>query len=729
MILNLRAAGTSLVLDCRGDRLPRVVHWGADLGDLTPEELDALARATAPTIGPSTLDAPTELSVLPEQTAGWLATPGITGHRAGTGFSTAFRVVDVVVEHDVLTQDRGEAPLAARVVVDADDDAAGLALRWELELAADGLVRTRATLVNIADASTPHASDPFVLQTLDLQLPVPREATEILDFAGRHLKERTPQRLPVVVGAHLRESRKARGLDATLLMLAGTPGFGNTHGQVWGAHVAWSGNTRGFVELASSGQTVIGGGELLLAGEIRLAPGTGYTSPWLMASWGRGLNEVSARFHRYLRSRVTHPRTERKALINVWEAVYFDHRIERLTELADAAAAAGLERYVLDDGWFRHRRTDNAGLGDWYVDEEVWPDGLWPIVNHVRELGLEFGLWFEPEMVNEDSDIAREHPEWILRTPHRMPTPARDQQVLDLTNPDAWRYLYDRIDAILTEYPIGYVKWDFNRDVVDAGRQAAPGRPDSVVGTAGVHEQTHATYRLFEALREAHPDVEFESCSSGGGRADLGILSLTDRIWTSDCIDPLERQTIEAGTGLLVPPELLGSHIASPHSHTTGRRHDLSFRAATAMLGHLGVEWDLTAASESDRAELAQWIALYRSLRPLLHSGDVVRGDVADPAMLLRGVVARDQSEAVFALVQVATSLTIPSAMLRLPGLDPDRSYRVQPLAPADRTWVERWNPSWWGDVMLPGRVLGEVGLLAPAQWPEHTVLLRLTAV
>ncbi|WP_454299508.1 alpha-galactosidase [Salana multivorans] len=332
-------------------------------------------------------------------------------------------------------------------------------------------------------------------------------------------------------------------------------------------------------------------------------------------------------------------------------------------------------------------------------------------------------------MVNEDSDIAREHPEWILRTPHRMPTPARDQQVLDLTNPDAWRYLYDRIDAILTEYPIGYVKWDFNRDVVDAGRQAAPGRPDSVVGTAGVHEQTHATYRLFEALRAAHPDVEFESCSSGGGRADLGILSLTDRIWTSDCIDPLERQTIEAGTGLLVPPEA-SSARTSPRRTRTRPVDGTTCPSAPRPRCSGTSGWSGTSPlPPSPTAPLAQWIALYREARPLLHSGDLVRGDVADPAMLLRGVVARDQSEAVFALVQVATSLTIPSAMLRLPGLDPDRSYRVQPLAPADRTWVERWNPSWWGDVMLPGRVLGEVGLLAPAQWPEHTVLLRLTAV
>ena len=408
----------------------------------------------------------------------------------------------------------------------------------------------------------------------------------------------------------------------------------------------------------------------------------------------------------------------------MWEAVYFDHDLDRLKALADKAAQVGLERYVLDDGWFRHRRDDTAGLGDWYVDEGVWPDGLDPIVDHVTGLGLEFGLWFEPEMVNEDSDVARAHPEWILRVPSRLPIRSRNQQVLDLSNPDAWQYIYDRMHAILGAHRIGFVKWDHNRDLFDAGRQAT--------GGAGVHEQTLATYRLLAALREAHPDVEFESCSGGGGRADLGILELTDRIWTSDCIDPLERQTIEAGTGLMVPPEMMGSHIASPHSHTTGRRHDLSFRAATAMFGHLGVEWDLTAASEDDLAELATWIAAYKEHRSLLHHGVSVRSDDPDPALRVHGVVASDAREAIVAVVQLATGVTHPPGRVRVPGLDPALRYRVTPLAPGDvpgpRTGRE--VPAWWaGGVTLTGRALATVGLQAPNQHPEHTVLLHLAAL
>ncbi|WP_108718900.1 alpha-galactosidase [Miniimonas sp. S16] len=727
MYAYLRSAGVSLLLDTTGPHLPRVLHWGRDLGELDDHAVAELVRASVRPVTSSSPDSGVLLSVLPEQSAGWFGTPGVTGHRDGRAFSTAFRVTSVDV-HDTapvvadtpvhLTSPDGAAPLAGAVTVSAADDAAGLALTWRLELAVGGLVRTRTTVTSTREGS-------FAVGGVDALLPLPREATEILDFTGRHMRERSPQRHPLVAGLHLRETRRARTLDGTLLMLAGEAGFAHRHGQVWGTHVAWSGNTRTLVEREMpEGLATLGGGELLLAGEVRLANGESYESPWVYFSYGDGLDALSARFHDFLRSRPTHPQTPRKALINVWEAVYFDHRLDRLTALADAAARVGLERYVLDDGWFRHRRTDTAGLGDWYVDETVWPDGLTPLVDHVTGLGLEFGLWFEPEMVNPDSDLARAHPEWILRVPDRMPLEYRRQQVLDLTVPQAWQYVLERMDAILSEYAVSFVKWDFNRDLLDAGRQAT--------GTAGVHEQTLASYRLLAALRAAHPDVEFESCSSGGGRADLGILALTDRIWASDCIDPLERQMIEAGTGLLVPPELMGSHVASPHSHTTGRRHDLGFRAATALFGHLGVEWDLTTASETELDELARWVAAYREHRHLLHHGRVVRADDPDPALRVHGVVAHDGGEAIFAIVQRTTPVSSPSGRVRLPGLVAGRAYRVTPLPPGDTIVAPGplWQPAWWAEgVTLSGRVLAEVGLQAPLQHPEHSVLLHVVAV
>jgi alpha-galactosidase len=713
--LHLRAGGVSVVLDTAGARLPRVLHWGPDLGDLGADELRTLRDVAVPPVVSGTTDEPAALSVLPEQSAGWLGTPGLTGHRDGADFSTLFEVTAVRVAHDVT---RDGVPVAHEVLVDAQDAVAGLALRLVQQLLPDGLLRTRATV-------TSTGAGVFTLGTLDLVLPLPGEADEILDFTGRHLRERSPQRHPLVAGQHLRESRRARSHDGTLLLTAGRQGFGFASGQVWGVHVAWSGNTRTFAEQAMpSGTRLIGAGELLLAGEIRLAAGEEYVTPWVYASYGDGLDALSARFHAFLRSRPQHPRSPRKALINVWEAVYFDHDLDRLKALADAAAAVGVERYVLDDGWFRGRRDDTAGLGDWEVDPTVWPDGLTPLADHVRGLGMELGLWFEPEMVNPDSDLARAHPEWILRPGDRLPPAARNQQVLDLAHPGAWQHVFDQVDAVLSAYDIGFVKWDHNRDLIEAGHTAT--------GAAGVHRQTLAAYRLIDALRAAHPDVEIESCSGGGGRADLGILERTDRVWTSDCIDALERQTIEQWTGLLVPPEMLGSHIGSPRAHTTGRQHDLSFRGATALFGHLGIEWDLTRATEAERAEVARWVRAYREHRDLLHHGRSVRLDVADPALRVHGVVRPDGGEAIIAVVQLTTGVSAPPAAVRLPGLDPDRVYDVRPLAPGDRATsaYDFPPPPWWTQgARLSGRALAAVGLRMPAQLPEHTVLLHVTAL
>ena len=329
----------------------------------------------------------------------------------------------------------------------------------------------------------------------------------------------------------------------------------------------------------------------------------------------------------------------RPVVLNTWEAVYFDHNLGTLIELADSAAELGVERFVLDDGWFRGRRDDHAGLGDWYVDEALWPDGLTPLIEAVTSRGMEFGLWVEPEMVNLDSDVVRAHPEWIVgpsaqsyKDGGRLPLEWRNQHILDLVNPDAWQYIYDRVDALLRENNISYLKWDQNRDLLEHGH----------AGRASVHEQTLAAYRLFDELRTAHPGVEIESCSSGGARVDLGILERTDRIWGSDCNDALERQTIQRWTGLVVPPELVGGHIGPTTSHTTARTHDLSFRAITALFGHFGMEWDVRQVQGAEREELKRFIALYKEHRGLIHSGRMVRADLPDDSLMLHGVVSAD---------------------------------------------------------------------------------------
>jgi alpha-galactosidase len=705
--LHLRSQGCSLVLDAGGPNLPAVLHWGADLGDPAPAAWPELALAGAPAVAPATLEEPVFRPLVREHARGWPGRPTLSGHRRGSDWSPAFALAEL------------ERAGGNRVTVHGVDKVAGLRLRSELELSPAGLLRLRHTLRNDGDA-------PYTVNELSCALPIPAHATELLDLTGRWCRERQPQRHPLELGGWVRENRRGRtGHDATIGLLAGTPGFGDRHGEVWAVHVGWSGNHLSYAERWPSGEGVLGAGELLLPGEIELAPGAEYAAPWVYAAYSaRGLDGIAAAFHRYLRGRPHHPGPDRPrpVVLNTWEAVYFDHDLDRLRALADTAAELGVERFVLDDGWFRHRRDDRAGLGDWYVDETVWPQGLDPLIGHVRALGMQFGLWVEPEMVNPDSDLYRAHPDWILQAGGRVPPSSRNQQVLDLANPDAYDHIRSRLDTLLSENDIGYLKWDHNRDIVDGGHRGHP----------GVHAQTLAIYRLLDELRAAHPGVEIESCSSGGARVDLGILERTDRVWASDCNDALERQAIQRWTGLFLPPELVGSHIGPPRSHTTGRVHDLSFRAATALFGHAGIEWDVTAAAPEERAALASWIGFYKRHRGLLHSGEAVHADHPDPTAAVHGVVAGDRSEALYAYVQLATSRFAVPAPARLPGLDPARSYLVEPVHPAGppRT-SQRLPPPWYaaGEVTLPGAVLGAAGLAMPALNPEQALLLRVTAV
>jgi alpha-galactosidase len=700
-VVRIDGGGVSVVLDATGDTLPRVVHWGAELGDC---DLDALVAAATPPLARATLDVRVPLSLLPERAAGWRGRPGLTGSRAAGAWSPSFRLSAV---------ERGDGDVVVRT--EAAD--AGLGLRSELHLAASGVLTLRHSLRNEGET-------PYQLNELACLLPIPPAAREVLDLTGRWCRERSPQRQPLGYGTWLRETRHGRtGHDAALMLVAGTPGFGFRTGEVWGIHLGWSGDASMWAERHPGGTAVLGAAELLGPGEVVLEPDEELVTPWLYAVWsGRGLDGLSAATHTWLRTRPEHPRRARPVVLNTWEAVYFDHRLNRLSELADTAARLGVERFVLDDGWFGSRRDDTAGLGDWHVAPDVWPEGLGPLVDHVRGLGMEFGLWVEPEMVNPDSDLFRAHPDWVLRAEgERLPPPWRHQQVLDMANPDAYAHVRDRLDAVLDEYQIDYLKWDHNRDLVEAGHG---GRP-------GVHAQTLAAYRLLDELRARHPGLEIESCSSGGARVDLGILARTDRVWASDTNDALERQAIQRWTQLLLPPELIGTHVGPPRAHTTGRRHDLSFRVATALFGHFGIEWDLNTASPKEQAELAEAIAFYKRMRGLLHAGEVVRADHHDPAAFVHGVVAQDRGEALFAYVQLTTSAPEIPGAARIPGLDPERQYRVAPVPLAGGPALQQAEPPGWyeaGGVTLPGRAIEAAGLQMPVLQPEQALLVHLAA-
>jgi alpha-galactosidase len=702
-LLHLRNGGTSVILDARHAPLPAMVFWGADQGDLGEAELAAMGTAALPQRVSGGLDQPAPLTLIPQESSGWLGTPGLAGHREGRSFST--KLVTESIEVDAAS---------TRAVIGAADAAAGLAATITLEVTASGLLRQRIALEN-------RVAEPYSVVALAPTFPVPGDLGELLDTTGRHLRERSPQRHAFTIGTHLRESRRGRpGADASLVLAAGRNGFGFERGLVHAVHVAWSGNHRLAAERTPTAESFLTAGELLGAGEIVLGEGETYTTPWAIGSWGDGLNEVARRFHDELRARPQHPRRPRPVTLNTWEAVYFDHDLETLATLAERAAAAGVERFVLDDGWFRGRRDDTAGLGDWEVDDTVWPSGLGPLIERVRGLGMEFGLWVEPEMVNLDSELARAHPDWILRGRDELPVPARQQYVLDLANEGAWAHLLERLDALLAEHDIAYLKWDHNRDLLEAGAA------DS--GRARVHDNVEALYRLLAELKRRHPALEIESCASGGARVDLGILEHTDRVWTSDTLDPVERLQIQRYTSLVVPPEMMGAHLTSPTVHSTGRRVSLDLSAGVAMLGHLGIEWDLTALDDDGLAAVARWVDLHKQYRALIHSGVLVHGDTADATTDVRGVVARDGASALFTFTQVATSVTYPPGRFTLPGLDADRRYAVR-IAAGSVADGPGQSPLPWAEqpITLTGRLLGTAGLQAPVLFPAQLVLLELT--
>ena len=711
----LRAAGTSIVLDARGTAVPTIVHWGADLGALSAADLTVLANAVVPAVSPSSIDVPLCLTLLPLLADGWSGRPGVSGFRRSPEDTEAAGHQSAEL---ALTLRGVQMPIDNSLVITVADDAASVTIVTELELERHGILRIRHTLTN-TDTSV------FELGSLDTTLPVPDRAGELLDFTGLWSHERRPQRITPGQGIWSRESRHGRpGHDDPFLTVAGTPGFGFRSGEAWAVHLAWSGDKRVWSERSALGYASLGTGELLAPGELSLASGKSYTTPWTIAVYAPdGLDGLSARLHPWIRS-WSSIRGPRPVVLNTWEAVYFDHDLTTLSALVDAAAQVGVERFVLDDGWFTGRSDDKRALGDWYVDPVSWPQGLHPLIERVHAAGLDFGLWVEPEMVSLDSDIARLHPDWVLGPAQALGW--RFQRVLDLDNAHAFAWVLGRLTALLEEYPIAYLKWDHNRDLLG--------------GSA--HRQTRATYRLIDALREAYPDLEIESCASGGGRIDLGMLSRVHRVWTSDTNDPLERQQIQRYTGILVPPEYLGGHLGAATAHTTGRTASLGFRFATALFGSAGIEWNLTAATAKESVAIAGWIALYKRMRPLLHTGQVVHQDATDPALELHGVVAQDRSAALFAYVALAAPRTAVPAPLRFIGLDPSAQYRVEQLAfsqagPSDAVAAVRLMqdhpPAWLGSgsapIVLGGAVLGEVGLPAPLLVPEEAALFFLTRV
>ena len=698
-MIHLSQSRSSIIFDQEGDTLS-ILYWGKKIDALSANSEVALKAALTQATPHGGLDSPIGNLILREHSRGWSGHPAIRGHRSGISAAHHFRLINAEVKNQTLTA-LFEDPLAQ------------LSVKMTYTLTESDVLLIDAEMSNTGEGD-------FFLEHFLYWLPLAEHADEVLDFYGHWTKERQPQRRTIGYGVTTREGFEGRsGHDYTITQVALNHSAGFRHGEVWSLGMAWSGNNIAHVERLIDGHKSIGAGEYLLPGEIILSKGHTYKAPRAVASFSdRGLDGLTNNHYSWIRSRAGHitKRKPRPLTLNMWEAVYFNHDEAGIRKIVDKAAEIGVERVVLDDGWFGSRRNDKSGLGDWVVSKDAWPQGLQPIIQYINDKGIEFGLWFEGEMVNRDSDLYRAHPDWILQEPGRIPLEGRTQQVLDLTKEGAYNHVLHQVDAVLTENNIAYIKWDHNRHLTDP---ISDGRPV-------VHKQTEAIYRLFDELKRRHPGLEIESCSSGGGRIDLGMIDHADRFWTSDQNDALERQQIQRWTGLVIPPEYLGTHIGPTVSHQTHRTHSISFRALNALFGHAGIEWNIPEASDHEIQVLKEFVAFYKKNRELLHSGNVVRSDEIDGNAYLYGTVAQDKSQAIFTYMQLRTLDTRGPLRATFDGLDKEKSYQVsvvEKLSADDFT--QKSAPGWWPQISLTGDQLAHIGLQLPVMKPESGLLFH----
>jgi alpha-galactosidase len=692
-LLHLHHDDLSVVISTQGN-VPAIVYWGNALG---ASSLQSHMFTRAVLGGGIDLDPP--LGIIPQHHDGWLGSSGIEGcfHDGSGSFP-----------HFVIESSTHTATSATFILC---DDHLDLELELNLKIHPSGVLALDGSFTN-------RGSLPYLLHSLRFALPVPSRAEELLTLGGRWGMEFGEQRTSWKQSTiSVSNSRGRTSHEKWPVVFAGTAQFGEQHGEVWGCHVGWSGNFDITLDGVTEHRKHMLVGEKVVAGELVIKPKETFSAPTVYAVHSpHGLSTASQHFHQFVRSRLRHEDTWRPVTLNTWEAVYFEHNFETLTKLADVAAHVGVERFVLDDGWFSGRRNDTAGLGDWTVDASVWPDGLHPLINHVKSLGMEFGIWCEPEMVNPDSDLFRKHPDWVLHHGVNPPITGRNQLVLDLSRSEVREFLFTSVSQLLDAHDISYVKWDHNRDLV-----ASP-----------AHEQTRGTYELLGRLKQTHPQVQFESCASGGGRIDFGILPFVDRFWTSDSIDPLDRILIQRGAQRLMPPEVLGTHIGSPTSHITRRSHSLAFRATTAFFGWLGIEWNLLNASPHEQDRLASVVTQYKEFRPLLHTGAAFREDHPDTNIMVHGVSAHDQSRSLVSVTRLANGPSSHVDPIHIHHLDDDTSFMVKPLHLGTPTYApHRKLPQWIedGSITMTGRQLREIGVTCPPLLPASSFLFQIYKV
>ncbi|MEU0410668.1 alpha-galactosidase [Streptomyces griseorubiginosus] len=502
-------------------------------------------------------------------------------------------------------------------------------------------------------------------------LPDREDGWRLSQLHGRWAAESLLTQAPLTYGEKVIGSRRGHTGHQHLPWVALDTDATEERGEVYGVALGWSGSWRiAVAQLPDARVQITGGAGYDESGLLSLAGGESFTTPVFAGLWSDGgFGGASRAWHAWQRAYVIPDADQdRPVLFNCWEATNFDISEEQQGTLARRAAAVGVELFVVDDGWFGARTSDRAGLGDWAPNPDRFPAGLKPLGDYVHALGMQFGIWVEPEMVNPDSELYRAHPDWVQYQAGRKRTEFRNQLVLNLAREDVQEYLWEQLDALLSSAPIDYVKWDFNRCFTDAGWPGDPYPQRLWV------DHVRGFYALLDRLRAAHPGVAFESCSGGGGRIDLGVLSRTDQVWTSDNTDPLDRLAIQHGFSQIHPARVMAAWVTdSPNTQLNDRVSSLRFRFVSSMAGVLGVGGDLTEWTEEELAEARRWVDLYKEIRPLVQHGELHR--LRPPRGGLSAVqYVRGDETVVLAWLQ-AQHYGEPVPAVRLRGLDPTASY------------------------------------------------------
>lgn len=536
-------------------------------------------------------------------------------------------------------------------------------------------------------------------------LDMPHGKWDLVHFHGRHAMERQMERVPLF--HEIRSFGSMRGTSShhhNPFMILCEPDTNEESGSCYGMSLIYSGNYEAQVEVDQANQTRIIMGIHSRRFKYLLQEGDEFYTPEVVMTYSSGgFGAMSRKLHKAYQNNLCRGKyklARRPILINNWEATYFDFNEAKLLDIAKGAAKLGVEMLVMDDGWFGKRDSDHSGLGDWDVNIQKLKGGLKPLVDQVNNLGLKFGIWFEPEMVSEDSDLYRAHPDWALKMPGRDPNRSRYQLVLDMSREDVREYLYHKISNVLDSANIEYVKWDMNRSICDVYSVILPIERQGEV----YHRYVLGVYELLEAITSRYPNILLEGCSGGGGRFDPGMLYYSPQIWCSDNTDAVDRIKIQYGTSFAYPISTFGSHVSAVPNHQTGRITPLDTRGIVAMSGSFGYELDLNTLSQEEKEMVKEQIVTYKKYYDLIHTGSYYR--LTNPFEQFEYAaweyVSPDRSKALLHGVIIQSKANAPQVHMQLKGLDPHKKYCVN------------------GEDIYSGNTLMYAGLLFPRVYQDY---------